>query len=89
MELAGHVRFPHKGALRAGIDRIIGAQQMHDAPCVREGVVEGAVARHGGQRDDRKLRQRVGQHDRNGIVRAGVAVDPDWNLFGCHASASP
>ena len=89
MELAGHVRFPHKGALRAGIDRIIGVQQMHDAPCVREGVVEGAVARHGGQRDDRKLRQRVGQHDCNGIVRAGVAVDPDWNLFGCHASASP
>ena len=89
VERACHMRLAHERPLRAGVDGVVRPQQMHHAPRVRERVAQQAVARHGGQADDLQLRQRVRQHDGDGIVRAGVAVDPDGNLFRCHAFASP
>ena len=89
VERARHMRLAHERPLRAGVDGVVRPQQMHHAPRVRERVAQQAVARHGGQADDLQLRQRVRQHDGDGIVRAGVAVDPDGNLFCCHAFASP
>ena len=89
VELACHMRLAHERPLRAGVDGVVRPQQMHHAPRVRERVAQQAVARHGGQADDLQLRQRMRQHDGDGIVRTGVAVDPDGNLFRCHAFASP
>jgi hypothetical protein len=79
-------RLAQKGLFRAFVDGIVRLHQAVHPVRVAVGVGERRVAADGGNAEQFQFRQRVQNHQRDGVVHADVAVEPDRQFVHCAPS---
>ena len=86
VEGGGDMRLTIERLVCATVDGITCADQAADAVRVEKCVIQQRIAADSGNSDEIDLLQCVQRHERNGVINAGIAIEPD-RVF-VHASAS-